>query len=150
MSPYITPVRMDKTFEELAKDEVGTIYYREHDEGLEFLILHGPSSLCAYVGVPKNHPLAGHSYDHLPVRCHGGLTYGRYGGEKSLMPDNKFWYGWDYAHSGDRDFRDRGPREDEHAWTVDDVKKDSQESLWDFHGLIKLSESIYKKAKWEE
>ena len=88
-----------KTWEELKELKSGTILYDEYDEGLRFIVMRGPPALCGYVGVPESHPLAGHSYDDLPVEAHGGLTFGQKGDGR--WPEGYFWYGWDYAHSGD-------------------------------------------------
>ena len=89
-------------WEELKQKEVGAILHDEFDEGLRFIIMRGPASLCAYVGVPLDHPLAGHSYGDLPMEAHGGLTYADKGEGK--WPEGFFWYGWDYAHYGDYAF----------------------------------------------
>lgn len=143
----------DKTFEELAKDETGTIYHDEYDEGIRFIIMRGPGALCAYVGIPEKHPLAGHDYDSLPVSAHGGLTYSRQGTDDDYRPVGFWWYGWDYGHIGDKSFYDLDyPRlaHNNRPWTVEEVKKDSWEALYDFKALMKLAEKIHKKAKRNE
>lgn len=71
------------------------------------LILRGPFSLCAYIGVPKEHPLYGVDYEKVPVDCHGGLTFSEEGGSTDKIPSLKsgyWWFGWDYAHSLDKTF----------------------------------------------
>lgn len=49
------------TWEELVKMESGTILEDWYDDGVRCLIIRGPSSLCAYLGVPLDHPLLGGS-----------------------------------------------------------------------------------------
>ena len=144
-------MRKEKTFKELAKDEPGTIYHDEMDEGIRFIVMRGPASLCAYAGIPLNHPLAGMEYDDLPIDAHGGLTFSEKGGGK--WPKNYWWYGWDYAHLGDRAFYDLdrvNPFDrDEKEWTVKEVVDDSWSALYDIKKLMKLTEAIYNKIKKE-
>ena len=138
------------TFEELAKLESGTILKDWYEDGVRYLIMRGPSALCAYFGVPLDHPLAGHDYDDLPVECHCGLTFAGEG-DGEMRPDGVYWYGWDYAHSGDKSFYDLERRagsmiEADKAWTLDDVEKDIS---WNTHGikrLVKLAERLTKNT----
>jgi hypothetical protein len=136
----------DASWEQVAADETGTVYVDRFEEGLRFIIMRGPCSLCAYVGLPVAHPLAGMSYDDLPVNCHGGLTFSREGGV-SNFPAGFWWYGWDYAHCDDRAFYDRSrlARGDEKEWGVREVESDSWGALYDFRKLVKLSEVISGK-----
>lgn len=81
--------------------------------GMPCLIVRGPSgALCGYVGVTKDHPLHGKSYDDADVSVHGGLTFADScdHGEESVgichvpgpgEPDDVWWFGFDCAHSGD-------------------------------------------------
>ena len=78
-----------KTFEEMAKDEVGTIYVDSYIEGVRYLIIRGLASLCAYVGIPEQHPLAGQGDDLIDLDVHGGLTFCGVG-DGAHMP--KEWY----------------------------------------------------------
>ena len=137
--------------------EVGHIAADMFDDGLRVLIMRGPVALCCYVGVPLAHPLAGHSYDDLSIECHGGLTYSNSGGDR--WPEGFWWYGWDYAHAGDRcvyAYREpllsRFPlRADEKEWTVEDVKKDIWDALYGFKKHMRLAEAIAQKALgWKE
>lgn len=132
-----------KTWEQLAGDAVGTIYVDRHEDGLRFLVMRGPASLCAYLGVPKSHPLAGHSYDDVTINCHGGLTFASEGGFKTF-PSEWFWYGWDYSHLDDACFYDLRYEKDsgDHKWTVEEVEGDSWGAICDFKHLMKLSEAI--------
>lgn len=135
------------TFDECKAAAVGTIFIDQFDEGLRLIVLRGPCSLCAYVGIPAEHPLAGHSYDDLPVQVHGGLTYARAATESnSFLPEGMFWYGWDYGHSGDFSFYDKAGDSGKH-WTPAEVVSDSWSGLYDFRHLLKLSEAISSRAK---
>ena len=140
----------EKTFEELSKDPVGTIYHDEFADGSRFVILRGPVSLCAYLGVPKSHPLAGFPYDDLGelVGCHGGLTFS---GTGIVGPGEVwYWYGWDYAHYLDRSFSGTSlplDMEGVHEWTVKDVLDNAWNARSSFTVLVKLAEAIAKKEK---
>jgi len=55
----------------------------------------------AYVGLPENHIFAGFDYFDLAfINVHGGFTYSERG-DGNYLPKGYWWYGWDYAHSGD-------------------------------------------------
>lgn len=137
------------SWEEALAAPKGKILFDEFDEGLRFIVMRGPAALCAYVGIPLDHPLAGQSYDNLPVRAHGGLTFASEGTDH--WPAGLFWYGWDYAHCNDANFySDEIPslaqRPADKKWTVDEVVADSWETLYDFRHLLKLAEAIARKV----
>ena len=144
------PREKERTFEELSRDKAGTVYHESMDDGMRFIVLRGPVSLCAYLGVPKDHPLAGFDYDSIPLDCHGGLTYA--GDGTSFLEGGRYWYGWDYAHSGDRCFYDAGrPDKDsreERGWVVGDVIKDSFDARYGMGKLLKIAERIFQRVKW--
>ncbi len=62
---------------------------------------------CGYVGVPRDHPAYGKDYDDVDVTFHGGLTYANLCRDFIChvpapgMPDDVWWLGGDFAHSGD-------------------------------------------------
>lgn len=89
-------------WEDLLAMEEGTIIKDWFDEGVRCIIVRGPSSLCAYVGIPSSHPLSGFDYDEVPIRCHDGLTFSGEGDK--YRPEGYYWYGWDYGHSEDYAF----------------------------------------------
>lgn len=128
--------------------ESGHVFLDKFEDGLRFIIMRGPASICAYVGVPESHPLAGHSYEDLPVQAHGGLTFSDKGGKS--WPEGFWWYGWDYAHSGDfctyDETRTYKTNREEKKWTPSEVEADSWSAIYDFKHLLKLAESIAAKV----
>ena len=132
------------SFKELAGLESGTILEDAYENGVRYLIMRGPCALCAYVGVPLDHPLAGKDYDSIPLDCHYGLTFAKEGAEDNYRPAGWFWYGWDYGHSGDRAFYDlkdnRGRGDVE--WDVSMVKEQIRGVTYDFNKLMDLTESV--------
>lgn len=134
-------------WEELKQQPSGTILHDEFGEGVRFIVMRGPGSLCAYVGIPIDHPLANQNYGDLPISAHGGLTYSSEG--KGSWPEGFYWYGWDYAHSGDYVFyNDDTPLSskfyhgEDKKWLVKDVIDDSWETLYEFKKLLHLVEKI--------
>jgi hypothetical protein len=97
-------MEIDKSFVECSKDKPGTIYADWTDGDFRCLIMRGPDSLCAYIGVPKGHPFYGKGYNDINIECHGGLTFSEPAHDK--WPDGFWWFGWDYAHFGDAAFYD--------------------------------------------
>jgi hypothetical protein len=120
------------------------------------MVMRGPSSLCAYVGIPENHPLAGKDYRDLDIRCHGGLTFGCAGGqvENDVYPAGYWWYGWDYAHYGDAVVYDTFHNWDEHEWTVEEVKYEAIDVAKQFISLMEQVENIgdptFSADEWEK
>jgi len=138
-------------FKELIKHKVGTIYIDSYQDGVRYIIMRGTASLCAYVGIPLDHPLAGFNYNDIPLNdVHGGLTFGREG--NGLRPKGWFWYGWDYAHSGDLCFYSiehpilRVCSDDE-PWTIDKVKEDIYWAVHSFSQLKILVEKVIAKQE---
>jgi hypothetical protein len=141
-------------WQEVVDAEVGHIFVDKFDEGLRFLIMRGPFHLCAYVGVPESHPLAGQNYDDLPIQCHGGLTFAAKGGEKlgETWPAGFYWYGWDYGHLDDQTIMPKVPGLSDrggHKWTVSEVEGDSWQALYEFKRLVRVAERIHARAKGE-
>jgi hypothetical protein len=137
-------------WDEVVSAPEGHVFVDRIEEGFRFMIIRGPMCLCAYVGVPNDHPLAGLDYDLIPLECHGGLTFGRAGG--GHVPKGFFWYGWDYCHF--RDFAIYGRPADfvhlhdsDKQWDVPSVEKDSIHALYEFSKFVRLAECISKRAK---
>jgi hypothetical protein len=105
-----------------------------------------------YLGIPKDHPLAGFNYNDIPLNCHGGLTFSSKGDGK-IHPKGYWWYGWDYAHIEDYcyfglpEIDKRHKELNEHDWTLEEVLEDGWEAHYDFKKLINLAEKIAKKSK---
>lgn len=140
------------SWEDLVNMKEGTKLKDWFDEGVRCLIIRAQFSLCAYVGVPIDHPLAGYHYDDIPISCHGGLTFADEG-DDLYRPKGWYWYGWDYAHSGDYCFYyDKPPLMEneyhlgEKKWGVKEVEQDMWSSVYDFKKIIKLVERVAKKA----
>ena len=136
-------------WEQIKNKDIGTILYDVFEGGVRFIVMRGPSSLCAYVGIPSEHPLAGYDYDDISVRAHGGLTFASEGGD--TWPKGFYWYGWDYSHSGDYSFSDDYFKETDlenktdKKWLVEDVIEDSWETIYDFERLVGLAEKIRER-----
>lgn len=138
---------MDLSFEELKKRETGAILHDILDEGLRFIVMRGPTSLCAYIGIPIEHPLSGFSYNDLPLDCHGGLTFSSKG--KGKWPEGFWWYGWDYSHCDDYSFYyddlTSMKLSKDKKWLVKDVIEDCWNAIYEFKKLMKLAEKISNK-----
>lgn len=126
--------------------EVGRIVYDIFDEGLRFIIMRGPFHWCGYVGISKDHPLAGLDYEDISfISAHGGLTFSS--GARDGWPEGYYWYGWDYGHLGDYchferpEIKERGDKD----WTIEEVINDSWETLYDFKKVMRLVEKILRK-----
>lgn len=129
--------------------ESGTIVFDKFENGLRFIVMRGPAAFCGYVGVPKDHPLAGFDHDFLQfIDVHGGLTFSS--ASKGGWPEGYFWYGWDYAHAGDKSVYDHNinypfPDTDK-DWTLGEVIDDSYMAVQNFQTLMRLAEEIHKSA----
>lgn len=134
------------TWEDVVSASPGDVFVDRMEDGVRFVILRGPFHLCAYVGVPMDHPLAGFDYEAIPLRCHGGLTYGDSGTDRPL-PAGRYWYGWDYGHCGDYSIHagkllgESGGK----RWGVKDVDSDSWSAIYGFITLVRLAEAIARK-----
>ena len=127
---------------EVVKATPGHIFEDRFDGPCRFMILRGPVSLCAYLGVPKGHPLWGMHHTHLHLQCHGGLNYSGEGGE--CLPNGFWWYRWDYAHAGDFAIFD-GPTHlssGAKKWTVEEVKEDTWATIDQFKKLANLAVKV--------
>lgn len=147
-------------FKKLADDPVGKIYIDRFEENVRVLIMRGPCSLCAYLGIPIDHPLAGNNYDHLNISCNGGLTFGQESPKRrkgTEWPQGYYWYGWDYAHCGDLSFYDLKPsgipdyKATNKPWTVAEVEKEIWLAVYHMKKMMTIAENAFAKgAKWRE
>jgi hypothetical protein len=126
---------------DLLKYEKHTIVKDFFQSDVRCVIMRGPSSWCAYVGVPLTHPLAGLDYNDIPLRCHWGLTFGDKG--TTHLPSDYYWYGWDYAHCDDAS--DYSPGEGK-PWSLKEVEKEVWDVSYDFKKLVDLSEQLFLKG----
>jgi hypothetical protein len=149
-------IKHSPSWEQMCADELGTIYRDWYEDGVRCLIVRGPGSLCAYVGVPLYHPLAYQNCMDFPLNCHGRLTFGCEG-DGVYRPKGWFWYGFDYSHFGDYVFyNDQPPLAGKYdhlqdkKWTVDEVEGELRCVALDFKKLMNLVESVaktyYRKA----
>ncbi len=76
------------------------MHEEKFNDKITIMVLQGPNSVCAYLGMPKDHPTAGKHYDDVDLDCHGGLTFGKVG-DGNRWDKHLYWYGWDYSHAGD-------------------------------------------------
>jgi len=100
---------------------VSDVVSKGEEAGLPWLILKTEwETLCGYVGLPKEHPLAGtqetsespmqpaRTFDTIynwwmeghSIVCHGGLTFSGWG-DGELRPEGFYWLGFDCNHAGD-------------------------------------------------
>lgn len=130
---------------DLSSVAAGTILVDDYAYDVRYLVVRGPMALCAYVGVPVDHPLAFVDYSSLPLQCHGGLTFSGEG--STSLPSGWYWFGWDYGHPGDKPFYDLyfiGSM-DLHEWRVDEVNAEAGTVAWRFRLLCDLAERISRR-----
>lgn len=128
--------KIEKSFEEMAADPVGTIYADWMDEDVRCLIIKGTISLCAYFGIPKDHPMAGKKYNEIPLDVHGGLTFSKSG--DGIRPRGFYWFGWDYGQVGVGDcLFVNGLTIPGKKWKVSEIKEEMNEAIVQFKKLMK-------------
>ncbi len=62
------------TWEELVAMKPGTIVADWMSEDVRCIIMRGPHSLCAYLGIPTTHLMAGADYSNIPLDCNWGFN----------------------------------------------------------------------------
>lgn len=100
---------LTRSWEQCWRDPDHTIYIDDlvHDRTeagyfvVRYLVMRGLYALNVYVGVTEGIASAGWPYYLVPLYVHGGLTFSSLGDGK-VWPADWWWYGWDYAHAGDR------------------------------------------------
>ncbi len=145
---------LDRTYLECSKDPLGFIYEDVKKDGIRYLILRGPGSVNAYLGIPEKHPLAGFNYDDIELSVHGGLTYGQLG-KLPYWPEGWFWYGWDYAHAGDLGFYElhyhtERQTHEETRWTPEMVHEEVMETIPQFIRLKQIAEQMAPRCSDKE
>ena len=142
------------TWEELLKMPSGTILKHWKDGMLDIIIMRGPSSLCAYIGVPKDHPLSGKGYITVNLKCYCGLTYGNPTSPNNYKDSEHYYFGWHYDRENDYCFYYDHPilSKYDHShykkWLLQDVEKDMEESIIHFKKTIWLSNIFYRIKKF--
>lgn len=137
-------------WDDVVSAKSGKIFHDEFTDGIRFVITRGPFNLCAYLGVVKDHPLAGFDYDLIPLQCHGGLTYSAEG-TGGYLPSGYWWYGWDYGHCDDYMISDHHStlyahiNEKRKKWGVKEVIQNSWGTCYDFAKFVSLAERIARK-----
>lgn len=93
-------------------------------KGFKCAVIFVRSHRCGYVRIPKENPAFDLPYDDVPIDIHGGLTFGSSELNGFKATDNKYWFGFDCAHLGDKT---KGSifKEDGHFWTLDEVIKEA-------------------------
>ena len=107
------------------------ILYEGEYLGYNFRVVSFGAWPCAYVRIPKGHPLYGVDYDKINdenvVAVHGGFTYSRR--QEGELPG--WWIGWDYCHHGDYNgllSRSRGKK-----WTTEEMVNECKLAISDLH-----------------
>lgn len=99
------------------RDEPVKVVWVDEQTGLDCMVVRssGAGSLCGYVGVERDHPWFGLTWDHgdVDVRVHGGLTFAdrcmEDGAPDAVVchvpqegrSDEIWWFGFDCAHAWD-------------------------------------------------
>lgn len=127
------------TFEDVKNMQPWAVIRDYFDEWVRCLLLRWPCSICMYIWIPNEHPLAKKNYDDLPINCHWWLTFSW---NIERLQSNFYWYWWDYGHSWDYIFYD-SPFNTDNAkkWTPEDVINDSWNTIYDFKKLMRLMEN---------
>lgn len=106
------------------------IYDQGIEAGIPWFVIQGPFSINGYAVILPDHRLYGKHYDDIPVKVHGGLTFGKPAKDwiineiKQSYP-NGFVYGFDTAHYMDED-------ED---WGVENVTEETKKLAVQFSEL---------------
>tara|TARA_R100001530_G_scaffold130261_1_gene101070 strand:- start:1582 stop:2025 length:444 start_codon:yes stop_codon:yes gene_type:complete len=135
---YVPEVNGKNTKELLQKE--GDIKIRIH--GRYILIAKRARDMlhwCGYLSLPEEHPWHNCNYDNIPVNCHGGPTFAG----RNIAGLDKFFVGFDCAHSGDISPGNTGGWTDGIYRTIEYV----MEQLEDMYGqaVFELEESKVNK-----
>ena len=103
-------------------------------KGIPYLILNFGIHPCAYIGVPSGSMLTGMNIRNIPLRCHGGLTFGDYG--DGIRPEGVYWLGWDYGHAGDYSGYLAHICPNERKWSTEEILEEVKSVIWDFKDIL--------------
>mgnify|MGYP000999266306 CR=1 FL=1 len=104
---------------DLSKPSQTRIYDQGIEAGIPWFVIQGPFSINGYVVILPDHRRYGECYEDIPVKVHGGLTFGKPAKDwiitkiKESYPTG-FVYGFDTAHYMD-EYED---------WGVENVTKE--------------------------
>ncbi|MEM1213432.1 MAG: hypothetical protein AAGI68_14185 [Planctomycetota bacterium] len=102
---------------------------------VRILVLRGPFSPCAYVGVQKDSPrLQGIDHEEIELDVHGGITY-RGLLDVILPAEAHFWWGWDYAHHGDHTVHSTGHFAGR-RWATKTIARMAEKAAAQLHELL--------------
>mgnify|MGYP000897041619 CR=1 FL=1 len=131
-------------YEEIKKLETVTILKDWMDENVRVIIVRGPVSVVVYLGIPIDHTFVRKDYNNIELDCHGGLTFSNEG-DGINRPEGLWWYGWDYAHAGDKAFYEESFRiSNRIEWNDEMVAEDIVPAIQEFKKLMKLAEENKK------
>jgi hypothetical protein len=138
-------------WQQILEMQPGDIAIDQQRDVVRVLIMRGYGALCAYVGVPIGHPLAGFAPEDILLDCHGGCNFSTGASRPELpYPEGWYWYGWSYDHHGDyrtdHDVFPPAPDPDAKRWTVRAVEIDIVSTVYEFERLVKLAEAVAVKA----
>lgn len=126
--------------------------YTHESSGLRALVLRGPFSFCAYVGVQTNHVLT--AMEDLDFRCHWGISYQGWG-TPHFLPEGWYWWGWDYAHYGDASVFSKEELGELHGlinallgrgkrWSIEEVQEDALNVVQELWTFLSQSEEVFR------
>ena len=104
---------------------------------VEYYITNLGTHPCAYLGVSSRHKIYGKNEEKLALNVHGGLTYGEVGNGNPFSK-YRYWFGWDYAHSGDFLGFDIGHKhfgKNDKKWTYPEILKHVLEAIKEIEAL---------------
>lgn len=93
-----------KFISEKIEREMGTMLnesFKGEYKGFKYYIQNGLCSPCAYIKIPKEHPLYKIDFCRINMYVHGGLTYSNEELFFQGKPLKGWFIGWGYCHSGD-------------------------------------------------
>lgn len=79
-------------------DEPDHVEFKSH--GMPCILMRSLISFtwCGYVALSKNHPYFKKDYNKIPVKVHGGLTFGSHFLRPDINDENLYWIGFDCGH----------------------------------------------------
>lgn len=104
--------------------------------GYHFYVISYGTHPCAYVSLPESSRYYYYGYDHIPIDCHGGLTYADSRLCRGAIGCDGWYIGWDYAHC--YDYLPYGYSDDGKKWTTEEMVEECKNVIMQ---LIELENS---------